>query len=141
MKLPQLKSIMTPFPYCVGLNTTLEQARQSMDEHDIRHLPITDAGELVGIVSDRDLKAASSLAQDKHQSLTINDIYIPDAYIVDLNEPLDNVLLEMAEKHIGSAIVTRKGRLAGVLTGRDVCFSFGEYLRKKKPATGGNDVA
>jgi CBS-domain-containing membrane protein len=46
---------MTPFPWHVHLDDHLGHAREVMRERGIRHLPVTDDGELVGIVTDRDI--------------------------------------------------------------------------------------
>ena len=74
-------------------------------------------------------------------NLTVSDVYVPDPYVVDLGEPIENVLLTMAEKHIGSALVTRQGRLAGVFTAMDACRSFGQYLRENFPRPEGDSAA
>jgi hypothetical protein len=39
----------------------------------------------------------------------------------------------MAERHIGSAIVTKAGKLVGMFTSMDACRSFGGYLRDHFP--------
>ena len=134
---------MTLFPYSIERSAPLEQARELMDEHDVRHLPVTDAHELVGIITDRDIRSALSLRLGRKvvSALTVGDVYVPKAYTVDLNEPIENVLLTMAEKHIGSALVTRKGRLAGVFTAVDACRCFGEYIRQNFPRPDGDEAA
>lgn len=138
--IPSIKSVMTPFPYAIDLDATLTQARQLMGEHGIRHLPVTSKRELVGIVTDRDialLMNANVLDQDE-LALKVRDVYVAEAYVVDLHEPLDNVLRTMAKRHIGSVLVTRKGRLAGVFTATDACRSFGEFLSEHYPPAGGD---
>jgi CBS domain-containing protein len=63
---------------------------------------------------------------------------VRDAYIVDLETPLDEVLDHMAANQIGSAIVTRQGKLAGVFTTTDACRSFAEFLREQSRHPGGD---
>jgi len=140
---PSLKTAMTPFPYSVQRSASLKEARQLMDRHNVRHLPVTDRHELVGLVSDRDLRSvmARPAGCKGAGDLTVKDVTIPDPYVVDLNEPLGNVLLTMAARHIGSALVTRKGRLAGVFTAVDACRCFGEYLRENFPRPDGDEAA
>jgi CBS domain-containing protein len=131
---------MTPFPYSIGLDATLSEALALMAAHDIRHLPVTEAHALLGIVTERDislLRGASS-AKRSDRPLKVRDVYVADPYVVDLDEPLDNVLLTMAVRHIGSALVTRKGRLAGVFTATDACRTFGRFLREHYPPAGGD---
>jgi CBS domain-containing protein len=52
-------------------------------------------------------------------------------YSIERNERLDCVLTEMAERHIGSAIVTDSGKIAGVFTATDACRTFAEFLRSR----------
>ena len=122
---------MTAFPYFIDIDASLRQARNMMVEHDIRHLPVKDRGSLVGVLTDRDLKRAldPGLGLPSKDELVVRDILVRDAYVVNLEERLDEVLLELARQHIGCALVTKEGRLAGIFTATDACRVFGEYLR------------
>ncbi len=140
---PSLKTVMTPFPYSVAATAPLREAQEIMEEHGVRHLPVTDGHSLAGIVTSRDIATTSAAAanQARLDALTVKDAYVEDVYAVDLNEPLDNVLMTMADRHIGSAIVTRRGKLAGVFTTLDACRAFGQYLQENFPHPQGDDVA
>ncbi|MCZ4263092.1 CBS domain-containing protein, partial [Limimaricola sp. G21655-S1] len=47
---------MTSDPVCCGGNTTIQEAAKLMAEHSIGALPVlNDAGEPMGIVTDRDI--------------------------------------------------------------------------------------
>lgn len=139
---PLLKTLMTPFPYSVDLNADLKQAKALMDSHGVRHLPVTKDNVLVGVITEGDMNAASANCSDSgSSSLKVRDAYVSDVYVVDLDEPIDNVLLTMAARHIGSALVTRKGKLAGVFTSNDACRCFGEYIRQRFPKGGGDEAA
>jgi CBS domain-containing protein len=50
---------MTKDPLTVGPETPIAEARDSMLAHGFRHLPVTDGGRPVGMVSMRDLTARS----------------------------------------------------------------------------------
>ena len=49
------RDVMTPNPITVVPETTLAPVWDLMREADIRHVPVVQAGVLVGMVSDRDL--------------------------------------------------------------------------------------
>ena len=140
---PLLKLLMTPFPHSIELDIPITTALETMQAHAFHHLPVTDAHELVGVITEHDIKSwqAGRSSEDAGDEPAVRSMYIHDAYIVDINEPLDNVLLEMAARHIGSALVTRKGRLAGVFTSTDACRGFGEFMRERFPHDDGNDAA
>ena len=63
--------------------------------------------------------------------LRIRSLLRQAPYVVEMNTPLDDVALEMAERHIGSAVVLRHGRLAGIFSTVDVCRLLGEFLRDR----------
>lgn len=125
---------MTAFPYFIEIDAGLKAATQMMERHGIRHLPVKDGDQLIGVVSDRDIKRAK-------RELHVSDIVVRETYIVNLTERLDSVLLHLAQRHIGCALVVKEGRLAGIFTTTDACRVFGEYLRSLFPTEPGDDVA
>jgi acetoin utilization protein AcuB len=142
-RIPTIKSVMTPFPSAVDVNATVEEAREFMRQHKIRHLPVTEGGKLVGMVSDRDIKLilGPDFAYPDSRDLKVRAVMIADAYRVDLSARLDEVLMHMAEHHLGSVLVTRKGKLAGVFTVTDACRAFAEFLREQVRRSGGGEAA
>jgi acetoin utilization protein AcuB len=137
--IPPMKAIMTPFPYSVERGDPIARARSLMAKHGIRHLPVMDRGKLVGVVADRDITLALDPARGlpPEKKLKVNDACVRQAYVVESTEPLDNVLLQMAEKHIGSALVVKEGRLVGIFTATDACRRYGEFLRSLYPRGSG----
>ena len=133
---------MTPFPWKVRLDDSLSHATAVMRERNIRHLPVTDGDQLVGIVTERDIGLVENAVRDSRESgsLKVRDACELDAYVVDLSAPLDRVLAEMAERHIGSALVVKRGKLAGIFTSSDACHHFGRYLAERFDS-GDDDVA
>jgi CBS domain-containing protein len=143
-KIPAVKTVMTTFPHAVDADAPLREARSFMQTHRIRHLPVTERRKLAGVVTDRDIKLMLGPDFDcpDEQELTVRDAWVADAYVVDLNEPLDNVLMNMAERHIGSALVTQHGKLAGVFTTTDACRALARVLRERfPPRTPGTEAA
>ena len=142
-KIPTIKTVMTAFPYSVQPGASLHQAIEFMRTHNIRHLPVADHDKLLGLVSDRDIKLVlgPDFAYPDPDKLTVGDIMRSDTYIIDLEERLDNVLAHMAEHHIGSAVITRHGKLAGMFTTSDACRGFAEHLREPFRRSDGGDAA
>lgn len=139
-RIPSIKTVMTPFPYSVEADATVGQAREFMRQHHIRHLPVTDEGQLIGLVSDRDIKLilGPDFASPPEQEVRVRDAMIEHAYIVDLDTRLDEVLQHMASHQLGSAVVTREGKLAGVFTTTDACHHFAAFLREQFRRSGGD---
>jgi CBS domain-containing protein len=138
-----MAAVMTPFPYYVELDDPLRRAREMMVEHRVRHLPVLRGHTLVGILTDRDLKRAldPDLGLPAKDELFVRDVYLPEPYAVDSGAPMDAVLEHMAAHHVGSVLVTKRGRLAGIFTATDACRLYCGHLRKLFPPRSGGDVA
>ena len=70
-QMPQIQKVMTPMPQTIGKDIPVETALSMMREHRIRHLPVQEAGKLVGVLTDRDLKLAASFAEARGTSMTL----------------------------------------------------------------------
>lgn len=125
---PTLAAVMTPFPYAVDVDAPIADAAALMARHDIHHLPVTRGTALTGVISARDM------ADRDTREWLVRDVFQPDPYVVDLAEALEDVLANMATRRIGSALVTRHGKLAGIITHVDVCRSFAVLIREYFPA-------
>lgn len=143
-KMPVVGAVMTSFPYFVDVDESAARMEAMMDQHAIRHLPVQENGKIVGIVSERDLHhhiKRSSSAEEKDK-LCARHIMVPEPYIASFRTPLNEVVFEMARRRIGSVIVQRQGKLAGILSAIDVCRILGEYLESMFPGgRGGGDSA
>ncbi len=128
--LPTLKTAMTPFPWWVGIDEPLLIARDMMRAHRVRHLPVKDGGKVVSVVTDRDIKFAldPELGLPPRASMRVRDVCVYTPYVVDIETPLRTVLETMAQRRIGSAVVTRDGKLVGIFTSADACRAFAEVL-------------
>ncbi|MDB6061500.1 MAG: hypothetical protein JWM78_1603 [Verrucomicrobiaceae bacterium] len=140
----QMLTVMTPFPHHIEASATLAVAAQMMDEHDIRHLPVIEAGDIFGILSERDLERAKTPGHSlsEETELRVGDICTQRPYFVDISDPLDRVLDAMVEKRLGSVLVLREGELAGVFTAVDACSLLAQTLREQFPhPTPGTEAA
>jgi len=142
-RLPQIKSVMTTFPFSVEAQASVSEALEFMQEHSIRHLPVTDDGQVVGLVSDRDIKLmlGPDFAYPDADELKVKDAMVPEPYAVELDARLDSVLAYMARHHVGSVVVMRHGRLVGMFTTSDACQAFADFLRDQFRRSGGGDAA
>lgn len=142
-QIPAIGSVMTPFPFVVQIDESVIAAKAMMVEHEVRHLPVKEGNTLLGVLTDRDLKRAldPSLGLPPKEELFVRDVFVPDPYVVDVGEPLDGVLDHLSTKHIGSALVTKQGRLVGIFTLTDAARVFCRHLRSLFPDHSGNEVA
>ena len=114
----------------VDENDSMQEAMKLLKEHDIRMLPVTKKGKLVGIVTDRDLKRASAsdattleihelfylLSRIKVKNLMTKEVItVPPDFTVE-----ETALVLQKNKISGVPVVDSKGELVGTITQTDL---------------------
>ncbi len=117
---------MTPSPHTIGIGQPLIAAHELMRAHQIRHLPVLDGGNVVGVVTMRDLHLVETIKDVDPQTVTIEDAMTPEPYCVGPRASLRKVAAEMAAKKLGSAIVMQRGRVVGIFTTNDALRALAE---------------
>lgn len=138
--MPTIKVAMTPFPFFVEIDAPIADARAMMREHEIHHLPVTEDGALVGVLSERDVRLLEVSRRGRDLG-SVREACMRDVYVVDVDAPLDEVLRHLAESHVGSALVVKNGKLAGILTNGDVCRVLADLLAQRFPPPEDDSVA
>jgi CBS domain-containing protein len=134
---------MTPFPYFVDTDNEVGEVERLMGKHHIHHIPVQQNGRVVGIVSERDLYHLGDgfLPITDRARIRARDIMADDPYIVAFDTPLNEVALEMAKRHTGSAIVLHHEKLAGILSATDICRILAEIFESEFSPDTGDDAA
>jgi acetoin utilization protein AcuB len=122
---------MTPNPITVTPQDSMSLAAALMRDHRIRILPVLKKDQLVGVVTDRDIKKASASSASTLEVRELNylidrirvaEIMTPRPITVPWDHSLDEAAQVMNEHKISSLpVVDHEGRLVGVLTQSDVC--------------------
>ena len=127
-QVPMIEKYMTPMPHTINQSLPLKKAIQMMSEFNIRHVPVQNAGRLVGVLTDRDIKLASSF--EGSAELTVEDVMTQDPFIAKPQAPLDQVVFEMAEHKYGCAVVQQEnGKVVGIFTAVDGLRVLGQILQ------------
>ncbi len=129
--IPPIRKYMTTTPITMGADQTLASAAAKMTEHRVRHLPVLKGGELVGIISDRDIRLAESFEGVDPKVEPLDFVMTNDVYVVSPDTPLDEVVGHMAETKVGSAVVVDRGHVVGVFTTTDACRALAELLETR----------
>lgn len=121
---------MTRSPVTVSPTTPISEARQLMERRRIRHLPVVDeAGRLVGIVTDRDIRLnlpspATSLSIWEVNyllaRLTVGEVMTRNVLTASPDWPVEDAARAMLERRIGALPVLEEGRLVGIVTETDL---------------------
>ncbi len=117
-----VRDIMRRPAVAVTGDATLRDAYRTMQQHGIRHLPVRDGETLVGVVTDRDLRlatsalAASPLSPDRR----VAEVMSRNPETADPGDPVEDAARTMRQKKIGCLPVLDGGRLVGIITGLDL---------------------
>ncbi|HTR50425.1 MAG TPA: CBS domain-containing protein [Kofleriaceae bacterium] len=123
--MPPIARYMTSQPWTVQPGDSVAAARDKMREHAIRHLPVIDDGELVGIVSDRDLRLLWH-----GLGLRVRDVMTEQVLVIRPDAPIDEVAEAMSERKCGSAVIVEDGKVLGIFTSVDACRALADALRR-----------
>jgi acetoin utilization protein AcuB len=129
--IPSVRKYMTTTPLTIGAEQTMADAHDMMRQHQLRHLPVLSAKELVGVVSDGDLNRAESFKGVHPERVRVEDVMSRGAYAVTPDAPLDEVVQEMARHKYGSAVVVDHNHVVGIFTAVDACQAFADMLRTR----------
>jgi acetoin utilization protein AcuB len=111
-----IEAFMTPSPHTIGRDQPLSAAKDLMARHGIRHLPVLDGGQLVGMVSERDVAFIGAVRDVDTQELSVGEAMSAEVYTVSRTELLRNAAANMARYRYGSAVVVEGNRVVGVFT-------------------------
>lgn len=128
---------MTPNPITVTEDTPFQEALRLVREKHIRRLPVVDGeGNLVGIVSEKDLlyaapspRALSIFELHYHLAkLKLAPIINRKVITTTPDTPLEEAARIMVDYHIGALPVLENGQLVGIITETDIFKTFLELL-------------
>lgn len=114
-----IQAVMTAQPITIGRAESLATAHELMRRHSCRHLPVLEHGELVGMVTQRDLYLLETIAGVDLSEDCVDEAMSIDAYAVNPDAPLSEVSARMAADRYGCAVVIERGRVIGIFTATD----------------------
>jgi CBS domain-containing protein len=116
----KVRDAMTPEPRVADPSLSLAEAAQLMKSEDIGSLPIVQEGQLVAVLTDRDI-VVRAVAESADLSATkVGEIASRKPVTIEPDEDLDEALAQMARAQVRRLPVVEGGRLVGVLAQADI---------------------
>jgi CBS domain-containing protein len=125
----RVRDIMPEKMVTVSAGDTLSTVEDIMTLGRVRHMPVTQAGKLVGVVSERDLLRASlstlsSFGSDQRraflQAVEIARVMSTPAITIEPEATVEAAARIMADEKIGCLPVVQGERLLGLITETDL---------------------
>lgn len=120
---------MTEAVLAVEVYDSISVARQLMAKHRINQLPVLENDQLLGIVTDRDIRDAYPtsmlIGQTKEidkfaASYTVEEVMTHNVFTVEPETPLATAVALLRHHRIGSLPVVRGKQLVGIITRSDI---------------------
>lgn len=131
--------VMTREPLTVTPSENVGQAEELMTENRIRQLPVVKGRELIGIITDRDIRSflagsAVSSPEEREQALRtkITDLMTTDPLTLEPDDELQDAVELLVEEKIGGVpVVDPAEGLVGIVTYVDVLRCFLNLLQEE----------
>jgi len=133
VNLPPLSQIMTRDPVYVSSADTLRVAIDLLRRRNCRQLPVVDEGQLVGIVTDRDVRLALNspfiMRERKEDEVLLDRVLVaecmtPDPVCLSPNASVLDAARLIRDRKFGGVPIVDEGELVGIVTETDLlrCF-------------------
>lgn len=125
----RVRDLMSTNVVVVDEKTLIFQAKEIMQAHRIRRLPVMKKDKLVGLVTERMLLEASpseatslSIYEVNYilSKMTVKDLMVKDPDTISPDMPVEIALKWGQEKGYGAAPVVEDGKLVGIATESDI---------------------
>ncbi len=137
----KVADIMTPDPVTVAPDTLLGEVIGLMKSHSYRQLPVVDGEQLVGIITDRDIRLAMNSPLVLHEraddrtlltATTAELCMTSGPMTIDADAPAIDAARLLNKYKFGALPVVRAGRLAGIITVSDLVASYIALLEREQ---------
>src|SRR5690606_26327593 len=125
-----VSDVMTRKVVAIGPDTPIRDVQTLMEQRNIRHFPIlrsrssTEPDELIGIVSDRDVRLVGADHPRAPTGVTsadpISKLMVFPVLTAHPEDPIEETAKVLRENKIGAMPVMDEGRLVGIVTGIDM---------------------
>jgi acetoin utilization protein AcuB len=120
---------MKLMPRTVQSSDSVAHARALLDEYGINHLPVLLKGNLVGIVTTRDLQASKvspkapaikRALETRPDRVRVASVMTTKVYIARPSDTVEDAADVMRRKRVGALPVIEHGRLRGIISRSDI---------------------
>jgi acetoin utilization protein AcuB len=118
----KVKSCMQKDLIIIGKDALLQEAGALMKKHSIRHLPVVEDEQLVGFITESDLRQYSFPAQEK--DIQVHEVMVLNPITVNINASIEKAARLIHDYKIGGLPVLDKKKLVGIITAIDLLSAF-----------------
>jgi acetoin utilization protein AcuB len=122
----KVKNWMKSDPVTIERSALLQDAAELMEEHAIRHLPVVEDDELVGFITQTDLR--QYFFPSMVEKIPVHEVMVVNPITVNVNSSIEKAARLIHDFKIGGLPVMDKDKLVGVITASDIVSGFIEVM-------------
>ena len=118
----KVKNWIQKKPITIERTALLQEAIDLMKQHSIRHLPVIEEGQLVGFITEGDIKQFffPSMVED----ISVHQVMVVKPITINAEASIEKAARLIHEHKIGGLPVLENGKLVGVITASDLLSAF-----------------
>lgn len=122
----KVKNWMKIDPVTIERTKLIQEADELMKEHSIRHLPVVENDQLVGFITQTDLRQYffPSMVED----IPVHDVMAVNPITINASSSIEQAARLIHDYKIGGLPVMDKKKLVGVITASDIVSGFIEVM-------------
>lgn len=125
------RELMTAAPCCCSPDDSIQTVARMMRDHDCGSVPVVEAGQVVGIITDRDL-AVRALADGMNGGLRVRNVMTVAPECCSEDDDVESIERVMSERQVRRVpIVNADGGVVGIIAQADLA----------RAASGGSKVS
>lgn len=131
-----VRDIMSSPVITISPDTRMQDAYRLMQEKGIRHLPVVDRNGLVGVITDRDLRLATSALSPSPfpPGSQVAEAMCRNPLTADAGDPVEDAARTMRDMKIGCLPVLEEGVMVGIVTGLNLLDALMRMTGVHKPS-------
>lgn len=122
----KVKNWMKANPVTIERTALLQDAAELMEEHAIRHLPVVDDDQLVGFITQTDLR--QYFFPSMVEKIPVHEVMVANPITISVNASIEKAARLIHDFKIGGLPVMDKQKLVGVITASDLVSGFIEVM-------------
>lgn len=137
-----VRQVMSRPPISVEPSTLLLDAALTLRTRAFRHLPVVENGQLVGLLTDRDIQRCAPsrlipISEEEYnrvfEGTTVARVMTRDPLSIEPDMPLPAAISLMQQSRFGCLPVVQDGSLVGILTRSDLVDTLSRILSGHNP--------
>ncbi len=111
----KVKDIMSTDIACIGMEDTIQKAAQLMKRYDVGSIPVCQQGEVVGILTDRDIALRSVAEGQDTTQQSVRDVMSGDLVVGEPDMNVHEAAVMMSQNQIRRLPIVNNGHLVGIV--------------------------